>query len=216
MVRKTRKMAEGAAETESAPRKRRAYLPAAERRKLIIAAAQQVFVESNLTGSRTRDIARVAQVNQATLFEHFESKEALFKEAVVQPLIDTMKGMNARVIEYSGAGSSEEFVRLAKGSAHHHLQEMVAIFPLLTTALFSDPETGRELYREHIAPLLKVRSEAVAPLIKDCLDPEFVSLANFGIMFAVAMERWLGGRERDLVETGEQFSRFSTTGSARS
>ena len=77
-----------------ATRIRRAYLPAAERRKSIIEAAQKIFARSNLQGARTRDIAEAANVNQATIFEHFESKEALFQEAVVQPLIDAMRGMH--------------------------------------------------------------------------------------------------------------------------
>ena len=74
----------------AAPRQRRAYLPAAERRKLILAAAQEVFARSNLKGARTRDIARAADVNQATIFEHFESKEALFQAAVMQPLKESI------------------------------------------------------------------------------------------------------------------------------
>ena len=74
-----------------------AYLPAAERRKSIIAAAQEVFARSNLQGARTRDIAKTADVNQATIFEHFESKEALFQAAVVKPLIDAMRGMHERL-----------------------------------------------------------------------------------------------------------------------
>src|SRR6476619_2145751 len=87
---------------------RRAYLPAHERRRLIIEAAQLVFARSNLQGARTRDIAKAAEVNQATLFEHFESKEALFHEAVVLPLLDAMRGMRDRAQAYEAAHSLEE------------------------------------------------------------------------------------------------------------
>ena len=69
---KTRKINKGRVR----PKPPRAYLPAAQRRKLIIAAAQEVFARTNLQGARTRDIARAAEVNQATIFEHFESKKA--------------------------------------------------------------------------------------------------------------------------------------------
>src|ERR1700761_8603712 len=132
---KTRKTKNERART----RPRRAYLPAAERRRLIIAAAQEVFARANLQGARTRDIAKAAEVNQATLFEHFESKEALFAEAVVQPLLEAMQGMRERTQSYVAAESIEEMMKLGQKSAHNHLEVMVGIFPLLTAALFSDP-----------------------------------------------------------------------------
>jgi AcrR family transcriptional regulator len=198
----------------SAP-KRRAYLPAAERRQSIIAAAQDVFARSNLQGARTRDIARAANVNPATIFEHFESKEELFQEAVVQPLLDAMRGMHERMAVYETAASPEELAKLAEGSTERHLEDMVRVFPLMAAALFSDLDLGKRLYREHIAPILKQRGEVLRPLLKDGMDPEFVGLANFGMLFALAMDRWLGGREDDLAELASQFNRLSTGGFAR-
>jgi AcrR family transcriptional regulator len=197
------------------PRPRRTYLPAAERRKSIIEAAQKIFARSNLQGARTRDIAEAAEVNQATIFEHFESKEALFQAAVVQPLIDAMRGMHERVAVYEAAASPQELARLAEGSTTRHLEDTERVFPLMAAALFSDLEMGKRLYREHIAPLLKQRGEVLRPLIKDGIDPEFVGLANFGMLFAVAMDRWLGGRRGELSQVASQFNRLSTGGFAR-
>ena len=214
----TRAAGTGLAKTAPAKAKRRrAYLPAAERRKLIIAAAQEVFAQANLKGARTRDIARAAEVNQATIFEHFESKEALFHEAVVRPLIEAMQGMHERVEVYESAPSPAEMARLAEGSTTRHLEDMIRIFPLMTAALFSDPELGRALYREHMAPLIRQRGEVLRPLVKDGLDPEFVGLASFGMLFAVALDRCFGENAQagDLGELAEQFNRLSTTGFAR-
>jgi AcrR family transcriptional regulator len=210
----TRGKAQAAEEAAGKPR-RRAYLPAAERRKSIIAAAQQVFARSNLQGARTRDIAKAAEVNQATIFEHFESKEALFEEAVVKPLIEAMRGMHERVEVYETADSPAELARLARPSATRHIEDILAIFPLLTAALFSDLELGRQLYREHIAPLIKQRGEVLEPLLREGLDAEFVGLANFGMLFAMAMDRTLGGTTGDLSDLATQFTRLSTGGFAR-
>lgn len=199
----------------AAARPRRAYLPAAERRKLILAAAQQVFARANLQGARTRDIAKAAEVNQATIFEHFESKEALFHEAVVQPLIDAMRGMHERVEVYETAATPAELAKLAQASTTRHLNDMADIFPLLTAALFSEPELGRKLYREQIAPLIHARGEVLRPLVKEGIDPVFVGLANFGMLFAVAMDRYFGEAQGDLSELASQFNRLSTSGFAR-
>ncbi len=193
----------------------RAYLPAAERRKLIIAAAQEVFARTNLQGARTRDIAKAAEVNQATIFEHFESKKALFHEAVVQPLIDAMRGVHERVELYETAATPAELARLAQVSTTRHLMDMIEIFPLLTVALFSEPEQGRKLYREEIAPLIRQRGEVLRPLVKDGIDPRFVGLVNFGMLFAVAMDRHLGDGRGDLSALAIQFNRLSTSGFAR-
>jgi AcrR family transcriptional regulator len=201
------------ARARSSPR--RAYLPAAERRRLIIAAAQEVFARANLQGARTRDIAKAAEVNQATIFEHFESKVALFHEAVVQPLIDAMRGVDERVEYYETASTPAELARLGQASTLKHLNDMLQIFPLLTIALFSEPELGRKLYREEIAPLIRQRGEVLRPLVKEGIDPEFVGLMNFGMLFAVAMYRHLGGGSADLAALASQFSRLSTTGFAR-
>lgn len=200
-------------------RPRRAYLPAAERRKSIIAAAQEVFARSNLKGARTRDIAAAAAVNQATIFEHFESKEALFQEAVVQPLIDAMRGMHARRETYEAATSPDELAAMAQESATRHVEDMIRIFPLFTAALFSDPDLGQQLYREHIAPLIHKRGEILEGLVRDKLDLDFVGLTIFGMTFAIAMDRHFGtdgtAAQADLSEVARQFTRMSTGGFAR-
>lgn len=200
---------------DGAARRRRAYLPAAERRKSILAAAQKVFAEANLKGARTRDIAREADVNQATIFEHFDSKEALFQEAVVQPLVDAMRGMYERKAVYGTAQGPDEMARLALASATGHLTDMMDIFPLFTSALFSDPELGRELYRERIRPLIRQRGEILEGLTRDGLDLDIVGLVNFGMLFALALDHHLGGSEADIEYLARQFTRLSTGGFAR-
>lgn len=204
-------------DTETKPKRRRAYLPAAERRKSIIAAAQQVFAHQNLKGARTRDIARAAEVNQATIFEHFESKEALFQEAVVQPLLEAMRGMHGRKEVYETAHSPDELAGLALESATRHLGDMIDIFPLLASALFSDPDLGRELYRESVAPLIRQRGQILDGLTRDGLDLDFVGLAIFGMQMAVAMDRHFGEPERqaELSDLAKQFTRMATGGFAR-
>jgi AcrR family transcriptional regulator len=209
-----------APEPDAEPPRRRAYLPAAERRKLILAAAQEVFARSTLKGARTREIAKAASVNQATIFEHFESKEALFHEAVVQPLIDAMRGMHARRETYEAAETPDELAALALASARRHIDDTIAIFPLLTAALFGDPEQGAELYREQIAPLIHARGEILEGLTREGLDLDFVGLAIFGMQFAVALDRHFGGGDlsggqADLSHAAEQFTRMATGGFAR-
>lgn len=48
----------------------------------LIEAATQVFASAGLQGATTREIARVAGVNEVTLFRHFTSKEQLLKAVI--------------------------------------------------------------------------------------------------------------------------------------
>lgn len=202
-----------AQKTDDSPR--RAYRPSAERRVEIIAAAQAEFVRANFSGARTREIAEAAGVNQATLFKLFPSKEVLFEEAVMRPLVEAMQSIHGRVEDYAAAATPDEMGRIAEGSTAQHIADMERILPLLTTALFSDLETGRQLFRECLQPLIRARGKVLEPLARDGIDPEFLGLASFGMMFAVALQRWFGTESDDPAATARQFNRLFTGGFAR-
>jgi AcrR family transcriptional regulator len=204
---------ETAVETETRPR--RAYLKAEERRRLIIEAAQQVFARTNLQGARTRDIARAADVNEATLFQHFPSKEALFQAAVIEPLLETMQGMDERARIYEAARSNAEAEELARASVEEHLQSVITIFPLLLSALASDAELGRRIWQEQLAPLLHRRGQAMRNTIKPELDPDMVATAIFGAFFALAMDKAFGDGSKDMRTTAEQVGKMLISGFRR-
>lgn len=56
----------------------------AQTRARLIKAATKVFATAGLTGATTREIARVAAVNEVTLFRHFQSKEQLLARFPIQ------------------------------------------------------------------------------------------------------------------------------------
>lgn len=53
-------------------------------RARLIKAATEVFANAGLTKATTREIARVAGVNEVTLFRHFQSKEQLLAAVIQQ------------------------------------------------------------------------------------------------------------------------------------
>lgn len=196
----------------AAPKKKRQYLPAHERRRQIIQAAQTVFASSSLQGARTRDLARAADVNQATLFEHFDSKEDLFVAAVVQPLTELLQGMRERVVGYEMAESGDEMLNLAQVTTRRHLDTMTEIYPLLVQALFSDQALGKKFYQEQIVPLIKVQAEALRPLVREGINPEVVNLAVFGMFFGIAMDRAFNDDCDDLSTLARQVSSLALFG----
>lgn len=205
-------VADDAAAIEPVAAPRRKYMRAEDRRRQIILAAQEVFARTNLQGARTRDIAKAAEVNQATLFEHFDSKEELFHAAVVEPLMDAMRGMQERVLAYQTADTTEELLSLAQVSAAIHIERLIEVFPLLTASLFSDAALGKKLYLEQITPLLKQRGEVLDGLLKDSIDPEFAGMALFGVMFAIAMDQTFKGKPDDSADLARQLVQFAALG----
>ncbi|WP_347242466.1 helix-turn-helix domain-containing protein [Nostoc sp. FACHB-888] len=52
----------------------------------LIKAATKVFATAGLTGATTREIARVAAVNEVTLFRHFQNKEQLLAAVITEAM----------------------------------------------------------------------------------------------------------------------------------
>lgn len=50
----------------------------------ILDAATRIFARDGVSGATTREIARVAKVNEVTLFRHFTNKEELLRQVVLQ------------------------------------------------------------------------------------------------------------------------------------
>ena len=57
---------------------KRKRVSATDRREQILGVARQLFAKQGFRGTTTRQIADQAQVNEAILFRHFRSKEALY------------------------------------------------------------------------------------------------------------------------------------------
>ena len=55
-----------------------ARIPAGERRRQILAVATDLFARQGFQGTKTREISEKARVNEAILFRHFPTKEALY------------------------------------------------------------------------------------------------------------------------------------------
>jgi len=65
---------------------------------LINEAAREVFAERGY-GATTREIATRAGVSHDLIFRYFDSKEKLFFDAVVTPLLDAVGGLHQRWLE---------------------------------------------------------------------------------------------------------------------
>ena len=72
-------------EAETPARSRR---PRGEPRKLLLAAARDLFARQDYRSTTTREIAEAAGVTEHLLFRNFGSKAGLFREALVLPFTE--------------------------------------------------------------------------------------------------------------------------------
>src|SRR5262249_10545009 len=72
-----------------------------DRRHDILAAAMEVFAKNGFRGTTTRDLAAQADVNEAIIFRHFNTKTELYRAILEEKVSESRKP------------DSDEFERLA-------------------------------------------------------------------------------------------------------
>ena len=188
------------ARTTSGSGKKR--MTAANRREQILDAAREVFIDSGYAGARTQDIAAAAGVNSALVFRHFESKEEIFKAAVVDPL----KQIMADSMDSSPMPSTKEEMTATKRdhtvvSIAQMIRALTTAAPLLGVVLFADRQGGSNFWEEHISPLFnlggaKVR-QGLGTWSHRTFDPEFTTKLVFGMCLGLAMDSYFTRSELD-------------------
>lgn len=175
-------------------------MPADERRAQLIKVAQAAFVREGSAVS-TKAIAAEAGVHEALLFQHFGSKDGLFKAAVTEPLRALVAELHEAVRRITDLqGDGEALSRLLDEVHTDMLRAMTGIVPLLGVALFSDVRAGREFYRTELQPVMdeiaRATREGTASWRRSGLDPTVLATATVGIHFAFAMQAMFGGDVR--------------------
>lgn len=184
-------------------------MSAASRREQILDAAREVFIDAGYAGARTQDIAAAAGVNSALVFRHFESKEEIFKAAVVDPL----KQIMAETMDSSPMPSTKEQMTQTKRdhtviSIAQMIKALTTAAPLLGVVLFADRQGGSNFWEEHISPLFqlggtKVR-QGLGTWSHRSFDPEFTTKLVFGMCLGLAMDSYFTGSAVDPAEAAAQ------------
>jgi len=135
-------------------------------RNRILKAALESFSKHGYTGATTREIARVSDVTEVTLFRHFPSKEKLFEEVVCKFLPSPEFGQfvtNAKNLEYRqslesiahaflvGLNQNEDLIQILYMESQRHLELMERVYVALVNnveAMLAD--YFEELQRKNI------------------------------------------------------------------
>jgi AcrR family transcriptional regulator len=158
----------------------------------ILDAAMTVFSRDGVSGATTREIARVAKVNEVTLFRYFKNKNELLRQAVLcsatryeqvfaEASLESPQDLRRTVVSYAQAYANklrenEDLVRTFMGELTRHLK--------LCRSLFV--ESSKASRHKFIAYL---QDGQKAGLVRKEIDAETAADALTGMLMSGALRR---------------------------
>jgi AcrR family transcriptional regulator len=171
------------------PRRR---LSAPERRKKIIAAAAEVFIEQGFSGARTKEIAERAGVTEAFVYRHLASKEEMYEVSILEPLRAGFAALAYDIeVLYREHQDPIQFMDALNERNLRFYSEFAAI---QAVALYSELAKGRELYKRSLSPILDHIGDLIADRMswaEQGLDVRVVRRAILGAQWAIGLDQML-------------------------
>src|SRR5271165_4847570 len=156
----------------------------------IVEAAAQLFAHNGFKGTTTRDIAQLADLNEATLFRYFPRKPELFW-AAVKSHVARVKLARDTQISLAADDAPAVVVPLLVTFLLDNLNHQPDLRRLLHVAAFELPESNK-MIREHLGPIF----DMVCAYFKRCGEKGTMrqvepSLATLGLVGAVSAHHGL-------------------------
>jgi AcrR family transcriptional regulator len=146
---------------DTPPKRRR--LTAEARKSSILDAARRAFIETgDMNGTTIKVIAEHSGISEGVIYRHFESKDQLFIEAVVEPLkraVDDLVAATEGIDREQPLTHERQFEAMA-GLYRQLVSTLEQTLPLLGLVLFGDPKVARRFYRENFAVAMDRLAEA--------------------------------------------------------
>lgn len=162
-------------------------MPAAkDTRQRILEAARQVLLDHGMARATTREIARAAGVSEGSLYNHFESKEALFL-ALLKELPGDFVQVVASLPSQAGEGTVHEHLdELATAALAHYRETLPMGSSILTDSALLERhrallrERGAGPHRPNQALAAYLRAEQTAGRVRADVDPDTISYMLLG------------------------------------
>jgi AcrR family transcriptional regulator len=176
------------------PRRRR--LTAEARKSSILAAARRAFTETgDMNGTTIKVIAEHSGISEGVIYRHFESKDQLFFEAVVEPLTQAVDSLIAATasIDKDEPLTPERQMETMMGLYRQLVSTLDEVLPLLGLVMFGDPKVAKRFYRDNFAVAMDRLAEAWRE-VEDRYgfpfeSPDIAARAVMGMALMLALEK---------------------------
>ena len=170
-------------------------LTAEARRSSILQAARRAFTETgDMNGTTIRHIAEQGGISEGVIYKHFESKDQLYFEAVVEPLREAVDDLVAatEVVDREGPLTPERQREKMQVLYRQLISTLVEVLPLLGLVLFGDPKVAQRFYRDHFAVAMDRLAAAWDEVEHrygfEVESPDISARAVMGIALVLALE----------------------------
>jgi AcrR family transcriptional regulator len=158
---------------------------------MIIEAAREAFCQAGSSGASIREVAQRAGVSEPTVYQHFESRDELYRAAIEDHLASLFDVAAARARTIAADDELDRDATLAALN-ELYLQLMIDTAPLSAVSFFEVAGRGKALYQSTIHQLMvKTATPFYEVLTGQPLAPEaenVVMMSLFGMHYGVALD----------------------------
>jgi len=179
----------------------------------IVRAAIALFSRQSYHGTSMREIARLADVNELTVFRHFISKEAVF-HAALEESFTSIKPRLSALESPTNDLSSEKMLRQVVSIFVDISQFSPEVVRLTAIAILGGNGKAHELCRKHLAPVfLKINEYVDAQCRAGRLKTANPSIATAAIVLSILaqpeLSRFVNGSfKNDIRESIQENTKF--------
>jgi AcrR family transcriptional regulator len=167
------------------------------KRQEILRAAVKLFANKGFNGTTTRDLAAEAQVNEAIIFRHFNTKQELYR-AILEDRVSQSHDFPCNEIEATAAVDDAAFLTMiGQRFLEKHEQDTTFMRLMLFSALegheLSDMFLAEFATRAPVARYLKRRMDEGA---MRAMDPHLAARAFFGMLVTFVQWQEIFGQKK--------------------
>ena len=147
-----------------------------------------------MNGTTIKLIAARSGISEGVIYRHFESKDQLFFEAVVEPLHQAVDDLVAatELFDQDEPLTPERQLAGMTGLYQQLVATLVDLLPLLGLVLFGDPEVAKRFYQENFSAAMDRLAEAWR-VVEDRYgfpfeSPDISARAVMGMALMMALE----------------------------